>query len=139
MTDSNKRQVRLRWDGEGHVFRGGPDGGPQVTVDGDKKLGLAPMQMLLMSMAACMAIDVVMILQKGRVPVESMEINAVGERVDTAPKRFRSVELVYRTVGVAESDRDKLERAIELSRDKYCSVLHTLDAGLDLDIRVELA
>lgn len=137
MTGTDKRQVRLRWAGEGLLFRGGPDGGAEIVVDGDTKQGQAPMQLLLMSLAGCMAIDVCMILEKSRVPLESLEVEAIGTRADDVPRRFDTIELVYTLGGPGEEHRDKVDRAIELSREKYCSVLHTLDPDLELDIRVE--
>ena len=119
------------------LFRGGPDGGPEIVVDGDTQQGLAPMQLLLTSLAGCMAIDVVAILQKSRVPLDSLEIDAVGARAAEAPKRYTSVELVYRVSGPEEEHQARLDRAIELSRVKYCSVLHTLDPEMALAVRIE--
>ncbi len=137
MSADNVRQVRLTWTGEGLAFRGGPDGGVQIGVDSDGAEGQTPMQLLLMALGSCMAVDVLMILQKSRVSVEALEVEAIGVRADTVPKRYRSVELVYRLRGPSEGDQPKLERAIALSRERYCSVLHTLDPELDLEIRVE--
>ena len=97
------------------------------------------MQLLLMSLAACMAIDVRMILEKSRVPLESLEVEAVGVRAGEPPRRYVSIDLVYRVSGPSEEDRPQLDRAIELSRDKYCSVLHTLDPEVKLGVRVERA
>jgi putative redox protein len=131
------RQVRLRWAGEGLVFHGGPDDGAELVIDGDGKKGQAPMQLLLMSLAGCMAIDVRLILEKSRVPLESLEVEAIGVRASDMPRRFLSIELVYRLGGPEEEHQDRLDRAIALSRDKYCSVLHTLDPEIDLDVRVE--
>lgn len=136
-TATDIRRVRLRWDGEGNVFRGGSEGGPTIVVDGDQQEGAAPMQLLLASLAGCMAIDVRSILEKSRVRLESMEIEATGIRASEAPRRYHTIELVYRLSGPTPEDQPKLDRAIELSRDKYCSVLHTLDPSLDMDIRVE--
>ena len=138
MSGTDTRQVRLRWTGTGMSFEGGPDGGPQMVVDSAVKDGLSPMQLLLTAVAGCMAIDVLMIAEKSRVPIDSLEVEAVGVRADEAPKRFVSMTLVYRVTGPSEEDRPKVDRAIELSRDKYCSVLHTLDPDLDFDLRLEL-
>lgn len=137
MSNSDLRQVRLRWTGEGLAFRGGPDGGVESGIDSDGVIGHSPMEGLLMSLAGCMAIDVLMILEKSRVPVEALEVEAVGRRATTVPKRYEAVTLTYRLKGPSDDDRPKLDRAIELSRDKYCSVLHTLDPELDLDIQVD--
>ena len=136
---SNLRQVRLRWTGEGMVFRGGPDEGVQLTVDSAGVEGQSPMQLLLMALASCMAVDVRMILEKSRVPVDSLEVEVVGVRAAEPPRRYLSLDLVYRVGGPGDGDRGKLERAIELSRDKYCSVLHSLDPKIEFDIRIEPA
>ncbi|MBT8487205.1 MAG: OsmC family protein [Gemmatimonadetes bacterium] len=137
MPDSDLRQVRLRWTGEGLAFRGGPDGGVESGIDSDGVIGHSPMEALLMALAGCMAVDVLMILEKSRVPIEELEVEAVGRRAPTVPKRYVAVTLTYRLKGPSGADRPKVDRAIDLSRDKYCSVLHTLDPELDIDIEVE--
>ena len=135
---NNVRQARLRWTGEGMAFRGGPDGATEIGVDSTGETGPAPMQLLLMSVGACMALDVLMILEKGRVPIEDLEIETIGVRADDHPKRYESIELVYRISGPDKDDQEKIDRAIELSKDKYCSVLHTLDPEIAVSIRSEL-
>jgi putative redox protein len=137
MLPSNFRQIRLRWAGEGLVFEGGPDEGVQYVVDPKGETGQTPMQLLLMSLAGCMAIDVLMILEKSRVPVGSLEVEVIGERAETTPARYVAIKLVYRLSGPSEEDQAKLDRAVALSRDKYCSVLHTLDPEIDFDLSVE--
>jgi putative redox protein len=137
MTSSNIRQVRLRWTGEDLIFRGGADGGPQITVDSGSKQGPAPMQLLLLSLAGCMAVDVRMILEKSRVPVDELEVEAVAERAPEPPRRYLRIRLTYRVSGPGEEHEGALQRAVDLSRDKYCSVLHSLDPGIDIDLRVE--
>jgi putative redox protein len=137
MPTSNIRQVRLTWTGEGLSFEGGPGNGIQIGVDSDGVAGQTPMQLLLLSLASCMAIDVLMILEKSRVPVEDLAVEVIGERAETVPKRYVAIQLKYEIKGPSDEDQAKLERAIELSRDKYCSVLHTLDPEIDFDIAVE--
>jgi len=135
----NVRRVRLQWMGEGLVFRGGDVGGPQVAVDSAGVEGPTPMQFLLLALAGCMAVDVRMILEKSRVPLESLEVEVMGERAEEAPRRFVRIALTYRVGGPTAGDDAKLWRAIELSRDKYCSVLHTLDPDVEFELRVERA
>jgi putative redox protein len=94
------------------------------------------MELLLLSIAGCMAIDVLMILQKSRVQVDGLSMDALGIRADTIPKRYNSVELVCHVEGPRDEDQAKVARALELSREKYCSVLHTLDPDLAVEIRV---
>ena len=97
------------------------------------------MHFLLVALAGCMAVDVRMILEKSRVPLESLEVEAVGMRADAAPRRFVEIRLNYRLSGPEKEHETRLQRAIDLSRDKYCSVLHTLDPEIDLTITVERA
>ncbi len=136
MEASNLRQVRLRWAGEGLVFRGGPDGGPVATLDSDAKEGLSSTHYLLFALAGCMAVDVKMILEKSRVPIEALEVEAVGERAETPPRRFVKIQLTYGLRGPLEEHEKRLQHAIDLSRDKYCSVLHSLDPSIEIEIRV---
>jgi putative redox protein len=136
MTSSNVRQVRLKWAGEGLVFRGGPDDGPQVTIDSAAQEGPSPTHALLLALAGCMAVDVKVILEKSRVPVESIEVEAVGVRADSTPRRFLSITLTYDVHGPGGEHAKRVRRALDLSRDKYCSVLHSLDPGIQIDFRV---
>ena len=139
MSSSNIRKVRLRWAGEGLVFRGGADGGPEMTIDSDGSEGASPTQQLLLSLAGCMGVDVVLILQKSRVPLEALDVEVIGERADSEPRRFVAIELVYRVKGPGPEHQPRLQRAIDLSRDKYCSVLHSLHPDIRFSIRVERA
>ena len=136
MAEDNVRQVRLRWTGEGLAFTGGPDGGPSITVDSDVATGPSPTHFLLLALAGCMAVDVKMILEKSRVPIESLEVEATGVRADTPPRRFLSIQLIYHLEGPGEEHEGRVQRALELSRDKYCSVLHSLDPGIEVELRV---
>ncbi|MGI9625550.1 MAG: OsmC family protein [Longimicrobiales bacterium] len=131
------KSVQLSWTGAGLVFDGGPVDGPQLIVDGDAATGPTPMDLTLMGVAACMAIDVRMILEKGRVPLESLDMTAEGSRADEPPRRFTALRLTYRVTGVPPSDREKVERATQLSREKYCSVLHTMREDLPVEIVIE--
>ncbi len=137
MSEGSRRSVVLRWSGEGLRFVGGPPGGPETVVDGDGAAGPAPMQLLLLSLAGCMAIDVRLILEKSRVPLEAMTVEATGVRAEEDPRRYVQVELVYRLTGPGEADEGKIQRAVDLSRERYCSVLHTLAPDLDLEIRFQ--
>ncbi len=132
------KEVALRWTG-GLEFEGGPADGPSIVVDGDSKRGPSPMDLALTAVAACMAIDVKLILEKMRAPLETLDIAAQGERVDGQPRRFSGVRLAFRVGGLDEADLDKAERAVELSREKYCSVLFTMRPDLQLETVVELA
>ena len=96
-----------------------------------------PVEHLIASLAACEAMDVVSILRKQRSVVTAYEVGMAGERAAAAPRRFTAIELTHRLSGPALS-AEAVERALELSRTRYCSVLHTLDPGLRLTQRVEV-
>lgn len=127
----------LRWTGQDLVFRGSAGGAPELVVDSANTAGTSPMGLLLLSLAGCMAVDVVMILEKGRVPLDGVEVRIDGTRADDPPRRYESIRLTYRFSGPAAHHEAKVQRAVDLSRDRYCSVLHTLRPDLELDIRVE--
>jgi putative redox protein len=124
--------MTLRWSGEGLRFD--TEGDSAIVIDGDAKDGPSPMQALLLGLAGCMAVDVVMILQKMRVPLAGMTVRVEGERAPEPPRRFEKIRLVYETTGLPREAEDKLDHAIELSREKYCSVLHTLRPDIAISI-----
>lgn len=128
----------IEWTGEGLVFRGGAEGAPAVVVDGNAREAASPVQMLLISLAACTAADIVDILGKSRVALSGLRIRMEAERAPEPPRRFTAVRLVYETTGLTEADRPKLQRAVDLSHEKYCSVLHTLRRDIDFSTEVVL-
>jgi len=128
--------VEVRWDEELR-FQATGRGDVGVVADSDGAAGPSPMELLLMGLASCMGVDVVDILQKMRVPITGLAVRAEGDRRPEPPRRFTRIRLTYRVAGVGESDQDKLQRAVDLSRDTYCSVLHSLRPDLDVDVRIE--
>lgn len=132
------KQTTLRWTGEGLVFRGGPAADREVVVDSDGKAGGSPMDYLLLALASCMAVDVQMILEKSRVPIRALSVEAFGDRAPKPPRRYTSLRLVYEVDGPGEEHEARLRRAVALSRDKYCSVLHSLSPDIELKIDIRL-
>lgn len=130
------RRVVLSWAGEGMVFRGGGDGGAQITMDGDARLGPSPMEALLLSLAGCTGSDIVSILGKMRVPLAGLAVSVEGERADGEPRRYVRIRLRYEAEGVPPEAQPKLERAVELSLARYCSVLHSLRPDIELTTEV---
>lgn len=131
------KEVRLSWTGSGMVFDGGPAGGPQIVLDGDSATGPSPMDLVLTAAAGCMAIDVRAILEKGRVPLDALDVEAQGERAEEPPRCYTALRFVVRVAGVPPTHRAKVERAIELSREKYCSVLFSLRRDVPVEIVLE--
>lgn len=131
------KAATLRWTGADLRFDADGYGGPAISIDSSSATGPSPMDALLMGVAGCMAIDVLMIAQKSRVQIDALSVDVEGDRVEEDPKRYERIRLVYRVEGPSEEDEPKLQRAVDLSRDKYCSVLHSLRPDIDVDIRVE--
>ena len=127
----------LRWTGEGLAFSGQVGSGPTVTIDGDAEAGPSSTDSLLLGLMGCMSIDVLMVLQKGRGTVNSFETRVEAERAPDPPKYITRVRLTFLLDGPSPEERSKVDRAIELSRDKYCSVLHSLRPDLVFETVVE--
>jgi putative redox protein len=93
---------------------------------------------LLLAAAGCTGSDVVLILQKMRVPFEGLEIEVAGARREEEPRRYISMHLHYRIGGVG-LDQTKVRRAIDLSLQKYCSVIHSMAPDIAITYELSLA
>jgi putative redox protein len=114
--------AELTWQGELR-FRA-QSGQAIVDVDGDGRDALSPVQALAVALASCMATDVAHILARARLPFRALSARCVAERAAQDPHRFVRVDLRFIVEGDVPDDR--VERAIALSRDTYCSVWHSL-------------
>jgi putative redox protein len=105
---------------------------------GGTNFGVRPMQMLLMGLGGCSAIDVVMILKKQRQTIDDFSIQISGEReAGKEPSLWQQVKIVFKLKG--NIDIEKAERACQLSMDKYCSVAATLkQSGTNLTWAVQV-
>jgi putative redox protein len=124
------RRVVVEWTGK-LVFRGGEPDGPATIIDADNAAAPGPMLQLLLAAAACSGADVVSILEKMRLPVRALRIEASGLRREEHPKRYLSLHLDFH-ISADGLDEARARRAIDLSLTKYCSVIHSLAP----DIRV---
>jgi putative redox protein len=104
----------------------------ELVVDGDTSNGPSPVELLGAALAGCMATDVALILTRGRQPLKSLEVSLEAQRADDEPRRWVSVRVHFAVGG--NVGQAQLDRAIALSRDKYCSVWHTLRPDLPLDL-----
>ena len=119
------------------VFTGSTPQGYEIEFDAQSQWGCKPTEALLLSLAGCMGIDVVSILAKMRITPTSFRIEIEGERNPTPPQYYKAVEMVLYIAGT-NLDPGKIERAIELSRNKYCSVYNSLRPDLALSVRFVL-
>jgi putative redox protein len=126
---SDVTRLELSW-ASGQHFDVTDASGRTMVLDGDKASGFSPMEALLSSLAGCMGIDVVLILEKMRTGFEGLSMSVEGERVAEPPRHFERIRLRFRIRG--DVPRDKAERAVRLSFENYCSVFHTLRRDLDV-------
>lgn len=120
--------VNLTWQG-GQRFSGTSDGGVSIAMDGKRETAPSPPQALAFALAGCMGIDVVDVIEKGRFPVRSLTCDMRVFREETSPRKVTALDLHFLVKGDVPADR--IARAIELSREKYCSVWHSLNPTID--------
>jgi putative redox protein len=127
----------VRWIGEQKFVAIGPSG-HGVTVDSDRQSNTAPgpMELLLLALGACTATDIVIVLEKKRQKLESLEVICSGERAAEPPAVWTKLEVLYRLRG--RLDDAAVKHAIELSDEKYCSVSATLKKSATLTWRYEI-
>ena len=106
------------------------------VVDGDSRSGLSPTQYAAIGLAGCMGADVVDILRKGRHPLTALRVTFTGTRAEQPPRRFLQIELRFNVRGAVPSDA--VERAIALSREKYCSVWHSFRQDIALSTTFQI-
>lgn len=119
--DNAWREVTGEWIGE-HAFmaRNNSGGAIQMGTIGDKA-GLSPMELILAGVAGCTGVDVVDILIKKREPLEALKVIVRGNRVDSFPRIYKEIEVLYVIWGNGINPAS-VEQAINLSEEKYCSV-----------------
>ena len=127
---SSVPEITVRWR-ERMLFDAGPPGRPAILVDGDSRVAVSPVELLLVAAATCSATDVVLILEKQRVALRALEVGLRGTRRDEQPRRYTALHFVF-TLSGDGADEVNARRAIDLSLEKYCSVV----ASLAPDIRV---
>jgi putative redox protein len=126
----------VRWTGRGLEFSASGRAGREVLIDGNTQESISPVETLLVALATCMGSDIMDIGVKMRLPITSLEVKASGMRNPEPPRRYLSARLVFIVGGVSDEDAPKLDRALALSKEKYCSVIHTLRP--DLPVELEL-
>ncbi len=122
--------VELLWERD--LVFDGTSGQARMTLDSASVAGPSPMQALGFALAGCMAMDVVHVLRKGRHDLRGLTVGLVAERADEEPRRFTSVALQFTVTGIVP--HEPIQRAIDLSRDKYCSVWNSLRQDIELKV-----
>ncbi|WP_370541838.1 OsmC family protein [Alicyclobacillus sp. SO9] len=125
-------KITANWKGKRHFEASGPSG-YKVSMDakqeaGGEDKGNRPMELVLMGLVGCTGIDISMILERMRQPLQDLQIEAEGTRQDEHPQRFTQIDLYYHITG--EVAPEKAWRAIHLSEEKYCSASASLNATI---------
>jgi len=127
----------IRWIEEQKFVATSPSG-HAVAIDSDRKSNKAPgpMEMVLMALGGCTATDMVVILEKKRQKLQSLEVVCSGERAPEPPTVWVKLEVVFHLRGVL--DEDAVKHAIELTKEKYCSVAAMLRKTAEISWKYEL-
>ena len=134
-------KARIKWvedalfvaeSGSGHSFT--IDGAAEV---GGRNLGPRPMETVLLGLGGCSAIDVISILKKARQRVSDCVVDIEAERADAIPSVFTRIHLSYRISGTDLKEK-QVQRAVDLSQEKYCSVTAMLRPGVEITHAVEI-
>jgi putative redox protein len=133
---TTQSRVAVNWKTE-RQFEAGREGRPSILIDGDSNASISPPDALLAALGSCISVDVVDILAKRRTPVESYNVEVLGVRVDTTPRRFNHITLNISMTG-AGIERVHAERAIDLAVNKYCSVKDSLNPDIPVVWTLEL-
>lgn len=131
-----ERNHRVKWAG-GLKFIGTGGSGHSTVIDGDRKSGLSPMELLLLGTGGCACIDVVMILEKGRQKVIDAWVEIGGERREELPRYFTDIEMHFVVKGIAIKEA-RVKRAIDLAMEKYCSASAQMAALADIRTSYEI-
>jgi putative redox protein len=131
-------QSEIQWT-DGERFVGTGSSGHAVVFDADRSRNTAPgpMEMVLMSLCACTATDVVSILTKKREPFTGLNVRAEAERAQEPPTVYTNIKLIYRVSGAVS--KKAMEDAVRLSKEKYCSVSQMLQKTAHITSVIEHA
>jgi putative redox protein len=131
-------ETTIKWTGK-MAFTGVTPSGHEIKMDaaeeiGGENSGARPTELLLNAVAGCTGIDIISILQKMRLEPKSFGMQVKGDRADDHPKRFTDIQIHYALEG--DLPEEKVVRAIQLSKDKYCSVSHSLNANITVSYSI---
>lgn len=137
MSTGQSKTARVQWIGKQQFVAVGPSG-HAVALDSDRNSNTAPgpMEFLLLALGACTATDVVIILEKKRQKLQSLEVICSGERAADPPQVWTKLNLHYRLRG--NLNEAGVKQAIQLSEEKYCSVSATLKKSAELGWSYEI-
>ena len=126
--------AELEWQGDNRVLA--RCGDAQLLMDSPPVAGPTPVQALAFALAGCMAIDIAVVMRRSRLEMKGLRARLVAQRAQSDPKRLEQVALHFTVSG--EIPPDRVEHAIALSREKYCSVWHSLRPDIEFTTSFEV-
>jgi putative redox protein len=129
-------EAKATWIDE-YRFNAAATSGHSILVDGDKKTGNSPMELVLIGLCGCTGYDVASILRKKREAFTSLEVRAQAERAASPPSVYTEIKLIYRVGG--NVSHKAVEDAVRLSEEKYCSVSAMLQKTAKINFEIEYA
>ena len=131
------REIEAEWQGGGTFIGHNTTGGTVQMGKLNDRPGVSPMELILVGLAGCTGVDIVDILEKKRQPLKALKVKVRGKKAEDFPKIYKEIEITYQIWGDG-IDHDAIERAIQLSEEKYCSVSAMLRATVDIRSTYEL-
>lgn len=133
-----QHETELKWVGEQmfDAFQNGKTLRIDANPDEATSTGFRPKALILTSLAGCTAIDVTELLQKMRVSFSDFSIKVKGDLTEEHPKIYHTVTLAYYIRLANEADKDKVQRAVDLSQEKYCGVSAMVRSFADLHVEI---
>jgi putative redox protein len=128
--------TKVVWAG-GQKFTATNSGGLETAMDGERRAGPSPVEVVVGALGACTAVDVALIMEKARTPLARLEVSLEGDRHSPEPRYVTALRARFDLWGEGLKP-DRVERAIKLSFEKYCSVYHTLRPDLKLETEYRL-
>jgi len=133
--------AKVKWIDD-YKFVGESGSGHAIVMDaspeaGKVRVGMTPMEMLLVGAGACSGMDIASILRKKRQQIYSIEVNVSGEKAENYPQKFTSIQIEFSVTGKDLSE-DAVKKAVELSMEKYCSVKATLEGSAQISYKYKI-
>lgn len=123
--------VDIDWNKKGLEFTGNSPNGVSLAIDGNAQTGTSPMVMILHALAGCAAIDIVVILERMRLQIDSLNVEVEAEREEgDAARKWSRIHLRFLLKG--DIPTSKAERAVALSVEKYCSAYRQLECSVEI-------
>ena len=134
-----KETIDVNWTGE--MSFEASIGEYKISIDADPSVGgqnkgPKPKPLMMVSLAGCTGMDVISILKKMRVEHEGLNIKVEGELTDDHPKKYTSMKVIYEFKG-KDLPMDKLQKAVDMSKDKYCGVSASLKEVIDISYEIK--